>query len=136
VRHLHDLSLDDVKLDSPSRWPRDDWFVSPLVARLLGLSAISVIAILPGLQGFVDLTKMSFWPRLPWGILGVLSPVGSFFLWISMWRYWLRLDDSSVWMKRASFVALLIALWYGAVVYYLCVYLPQLAQRRGRLRFD
>lgn len=75
---------------------------------------------------------MSFWTRLPWGILGVLGPIGLLFLWFGMWRYWVRVDDSNLWAKRAWFVVLLVGFWYGSVLYYLFAYLPQVI-RRGKM---
>jgi len=108
---------------------RDDRIGSRPTAKIFGIAAIFVIAVLPVYLGLVDLTKMSLWQRFPWAILTILGPIGGFFIWLGLWRYWLRVDDSSRWMKRASFFVLLVGLWYGAIVYFLWVYLPQLSRK-------
>lgn len=117
-------------------WPprnllRDEWLVSTQASRLFLIAALCVIALLPFFLGLVDPDQMSFWRRLPWGLLGIVGPVSIFFLWIGMWRYWIRIDDSSVWSKRGSFLLLLLGVWYGATIYYFFFYLPQTSQKRN-----
>jgi hypothetical protein len=41
-----------------------------------------------------------------------------------MWHYWGECDSSSPAARRAWFFVLIFGLWYGAVLYYLFVYLP------------
>ena len=113
----------------PDSWLRDDWLVSRLSMRLFLLSALLVMGVTPIFLG-VDTTKMTFWQRLPWGILGIIGPFGLIFLWLGMWRYWVRIDESSAWLKRIWFVVLLIGFWWGALFYYFLAYLPQEIQRR------
>jgi hypothetical protein len=112
----------------PSSLLRDDWLISRLSMKLFFLSALLVIAMTPIFIG-VDTTKMTFLQRLPWGILGVVGPVGLFFLWLGMWRYWVRLDDSRRWVKQVWFVVLLIGFWWGSVLYFFLVYLPRMIRR-------
>ncbi len=111
---------------------RDDRIASRPTAKLFGFAAISVIFVLPVLLGYVNLTKLPFWQRFPWATLTVLGPIGSIFIWFGMWRYWVRVDDSGVWIKRLSFLVLLVGFWYGAIVYFLCVYIPQ-RSRMGKI---
>jgi len=111
---------------------RDDWLVSRRASRFFFISAICVIALIPVFAGAVDSTKMSFLHRVPWAILGIVGPVAIFVLWLGMWAYWVRLDDSSHWAKRAWFLVLLLGFWYGSVLYYFFAYLPQVT-RRGRV---
>jgi uncharacterized BrkB/YihY/UPF0761 family membrane protein len=115
----------------PSSLLRDDWLVSRLSMKLFFLSALLVIAMTPVFMGVIDTNKMTFLQRLPWGILGVVGPLGLFFLWLGMWRYWVRLDDSKRWMKRVSFAVLLIGFWWGSVLYFFLVYLPRMIRRRS-----
>ena len=110
---------------------RDDRIGSSPTAKLFCVAAICVIFVLPVYLGFVNLTKLSFWQRFPWATLTVLGPIGGVFIWFGMWRYWARIDSSGVWMKRASFLVLLVGLWYGAIVYYLFIYLPQRSRMRN-----
>jgi hypothetical protein len=65
------------------------------------------------------------------GIFGILAPAGLFLLWDGMRQYWLRCDQSSNAMHKASFWLMLFGLWYGALVYYALVYLPR-TLREGR----
>src|SRR5580700_3211968 len=84
-----------------SRWLfRDDRLVSRPYAVLFAISSILVLAMIPLILGRLDPAKMSFWTRLPLGLLGVFGPLALFFLWIGMWTYWVRIDDSNRWAKR------------------------------------
>jgi hypothetical protein len=103
----------------------DDWIVTPQAAKLFLLCCVCVLMLTPIFFGLVNVDQMSYWARLPWGILGIVGAVAIFFLWIGMWRYWARLDRSNLWIKRASFVVLLFGFWYGAIIYCALVYFPQ-----------
>jgi uncharacterized BrkB/YihY/UPF0761 family membrane protein len=109
----------------------NDWLKKRQAAYLFAISTLLVFALVPVFLGRVHTNSMSFWTRLPWGILGILGPIALFFLWIGMWLYWVRVDNSSPWKKRLSFVVLLAGFWWGSCIYYLAVYLPQ-AMRRSR----
>jgi hypothetical protein len=112
----------------PSSWLRDDWLISRRTTILFFVSAVLVIALTPVFRG-MDTTNLTFWQRLPWGILGIVGPIGLFFLWLGMWRYWVRLDRSSTWMKRIWFLVMLIGFWWGSVLYYFFAYLPQVMDK-------
>ncbi len=73
---------------------KDNWLVTRKAANLFLLSTIFVLASLPVFFGQIGPNKLTFWSRLPWGIEGLLGPFSIFFLWIGMWRYWYRLDNS------------------------------------------
>ncbi len=115
----------------PGSWLTDDLLVSRWTPIFFLLSAICIVALTPIFRGSVDIEKMSFWMRLPWTILAIFGTFGLFFLWLGMWRYWVRLDDSSVWAKRVWFLILLVGFWWASCLYYFLVYLPQVI-RRGR----
>jgi hypothetical protein len=85
-------------------------------------------------MGRIDTTKMSFWMRLPWGLMGIVGPIGLFFLLLGMWRYWMRLDDSGPAAKRFWFFVLLVGFWYGSVLYFYSVYLPQVFRKSNSER--
>ena len=76
-----------------------------------------------------DPSKMPLLYRVPWGMFGIFAPVALIGLFLGMWRYWVKFDDSGKWIKRASFVLLLVGFWWGSAVYYFMVYLPQLRRR-------
>jgi hypothetical protein len=104
---------------------RDDWLTTAQAARLFLLAALLVLALTAVLFGSIDTTRMSLWARLPVGVLGVLGPIALFFLWFGMWRYWARIDNSSRWAKRMSFIVLLVGFWWGSCLYCFFVYLPR-----------
>lgn len=54
------------------------------------------------------------------------------YLHIGMWLYWLGFDDGSKTAKTLWFVALVIGMWYGSLLYFLCVYLPGYRRMRDR----
>lgn len=109
---------------------RDDWLVSRQASRLFFVSAVLVLLLTPVSLGWVDIPKMTFFQRLPWGILGVAGPVGMMFLWLGMWRYWFRLDDSGAWNKRFWFIVLLFGFWWGSCLYFFFAYLPRVTRVR------
>ena len=104
---------------------RDDWLITPQAAGLFFASTILVLALTPVFLGDVITANMPLWKRIPWSILGVVGPLALFFLWIGMWRYWARVDDSRAYAKRLWFLILLVGLWYGSCLYCYFVYLPQ-----------
>ena len=110
-------------------WFSDDWLITQRAAKLFLVSTLLVLAVTPILLGRINTQTMSFWARLPWGILGVLGSVALFFLWFGMWRYWARVDNSSRWVKRIWFLLLLVGFWWGSCLYCLFLYLPQVFRR-------
>ncbi len=59
--------------------------------------------------------------------IGAVGAVGILLLYVSMWYFLIRVDRSSRWSKRVSFLVLLVGLIYGGLIYYLLVYLRQVA---------
>lgn len=110
-------------------WFKDEWLITRKAAKLFLVSAFFVLALTPVFLGMIDTNKLSFWKRLPWGILGVLGPIALFFLWFGMWRYWARIDNATEWAKRVWFLVLLIGFWWGSCLYCFFVYLPQVFRR-------
>ena len=114
-------------------WFSDDWIVSVIAQRLFLVSTLLVFALTPLFLGQIDVSHMSFSGRLPWGILAIIGPVGMFFLWLGMWRYWARIDDSRQGSKRLWFLVLLIGFWYGSCLYFYFVYCRQVTRRQRPL---
>src|SRR5579862_1443080 len=96
----------------------DDWLTTRLTNRLFLVSALCVLAFTVEYLLKIDPAKMPFWQGLPFGLTGIVEPFGIIFLWLGMWRYWIRLDESSPWAKRASFVLLLVGFFWGSLIYY------------------
>jgi hypothetical protein len=108
---------------------KDEWLVSKVAVKLFFVSTLFVLALTPAFLGRLDTSTMSFGMRLPWAIVGFVGPFALFFLWFGMWRYWLRLDESGLLVKRFWLVILLVGFWYGACLYYLFGYVPQVAKK-------
>jgi hypothetical protein len=106
-------------------WFKDNWLITREAARLFAISTLLVLASIPFFLGKVETQAMSFWTRLPWGILFLFGPIAIFFLWFGMWRYWARIDWTSGSARRMWFVILLIGFWWGSCLYCVFVYLPQ-----------
>lgn len=122
-------------------WKRvtDEWLVSKSACTLFGLAAVIILAITA--IAFAGLPEGEVTPagNLGFGILGVLGAVGIFFLWGGMWKFWSHLDSSARWVRRVAFAILVVGVWYGAILYFLLVYLPSVCKDgfgRGRVRED
>ena len=118
-------------------WFHDDWLVTRLAMTLFVLATMIVLILIPMVFGWVNPNALAFWPNLVLGIFGVVAPIAIFFLMFGMWRFWLRVDDSGRWVKRLSFLALLVGIWwwYALCLYCWMVYLPK-AIRKNRVRIQ
>ena len=112
-------------------WYKDAWLLSRQAAYLFFGSTLLVLSLTPLFLGWLDPSRMSFWSRLPLGILWTAAPIALIFLYFGMWRYWVRLDNSSPGTKRIWFVILLVGLWWGSCIYCYFVYLPRTVGREG-----
>ncbi len=111
-------------------WSRlnDEWLVSRRASAYFAASTVVIAAM--STVWFVKIPIQDSGPlsRCFWAIVGVLAAVSIFFLWGGMWRYWMRHDSSKI-SERVWFVLLVFGAWYGAVLYYLLVYLPTRRER-------
>jgi hypothetical protein len=99
-------------------WGRigDGWLVSRDASMLLAASAVASVS------GTVALSWR--WPpRQP--LLIVPVALGGLFLISAMERYWIKCDQGSRMARRIWFFVLTFGLWFGAALYYVFVYLPQ-----------
>ena len=120
-------------------WNRigDRWLVSRYASNMFAAAAI-LIVLVTALLAFNMAQDTGLLSEVFWAIAGVLSGPGAFFIWSGMWRFWSRLDQSSRFARRVWFFMLLIGLWYGAVLYFVLVYMrssrTSLAENRGNAR--
>jgi hypothetical protein len=119
------MSLDHIGPFGFYNWFKDDWLVSRRAVKLFFVAALFVLGTIPIFLGKIDPAKLAFWMRFPLGIEGIMGPISIFFVWIGMWRYWIRLDNSSKLAKQVSFFILLFGMFYGSVIYYFSVYRSQ-----------
>jgi hypothetical protein len=101
----------------------DEWLVSRKASRLFGAAAMAIALLTPLFLGWVTSEGPGLVRSIYWGILGIAGGLGVFFLWEGMWRYWIRCDPSPRWARRIWFLVLIVGVWWGAVLYYLLVYL-------------
>jgi hypothetical protein len=114
---------------------RDEWLVSRQAVKLfiaatllvLALTAMFGIMIMCGVE---NTNGMPFMLRLPIGILAIAGTMALFFVWLGMWRFWLRIDSSGKAAKRLWFGLLLLGFWYASCLYVYAVYLPQASRAR------
>jgi len=106
----------------------DDWLATRLAAILFFFSTFCVLVFTPVFPN-LNASLIYLWQRILSTVLALVVTVGIFFLWIGMWRYWMRLDRSRVWVKRMWFLVLLVGFWWGSCLYYFLGYLPQVIRR-------
>ena len=96
---------------------------------VLGIAAVlsAVVAPMP----YVDLRydALSRPQQVLLASIGAIGALAVVVLLVGMWLYWLKCDRSGKNTRIMWFVALLIGLPYGAIPYYICVYLPSLRRR-------
>jgi putative flippase GtrA len=102
----------------------DEWLVSRTACALFGGAAFLGVALTTLLVTVPPDGEPTLALRVAWGALGVSGTMGLFFLWSGMWVFWKKCDSSSRWVRRLSFAILVVGLCYGAVVYFLLVFLP------------
>ena len=113
---------------------RDGWLQGRQAVRMFLVATILVLAITPIWLGLADPARMPPVVRATYTIVAMVGTVATFFLWLGMWRYWVRLDDSPRMAKRVWFVVLLFGFWWGSCLYYLCVYRPRVTGAGPRER--
>jgi hypothetical protein len=113
-----------------SLWDRvgDRWLASKAACVLFALSslAVTLMTVAFALELVRDSGPFS---ETLWGAAGVFAALSVFFLWSGMWRFWTKLDHSSSFARRCWFVVMLIGFWYGAILYFLFVYIPHVGRR-------
>ncbi len=117
-------------------WPWvsiDRWIIGHQGVLLFTLSALCSLALTPIFLGWIHPARMSYSLRIFWAALEILGPIGLVLIYFGMWLYWVRLDGSRVWTKRAWFVILLVGPWYGSCLYCFFVYLPQVLAREKKV---
>ena len=108
---------------------KDEWLVSAQALKLFLVAIPFGLALTPVFLGWIGVTNATDLARLFWGVVGVIGTIGLLFLWLGMWRYWMRLDTSKPAIKRLSFVVLFLGIWYGSMIYYFWIYRPQVISR-------
>jgi membrane protease YdiL (CAAX protease family) len=117
-------------------WRRisDEWLMSKAASVLFAISSGVIALVTAALLSGVLLAEDSSAGKLLWAIAGSSCGIGIFFLWGGMWRYWMKGKPPNRVARRIWFVLMVVGVWYGAVLYYIFVYLPS-ARKSDRERF-
>lgn len=113
-------------------WNKFDerWIGTRLAARWLLIATLFVLTTLPLFFG--NLPSSGVLRNVYGGVAGIGGTISIFYVWIGMWKYWARLDESGRWSKRFWFAVMLIGFWYGSCLYCWCAYLPQVIRSDQR----
>lgn len=106
----------------------DEWFFSHSARLSFFVATLFVLGLTPVLWGALP-QHPSFWLNLLFGLSGVFGTFALFYLYLGMWRFWIRIDSSAKRVKGFWFAVLLLGLWWGSAVYFYLSYLFQ--TRRG-----
>ena len=107
-------------------WKRvsDEWLRSRTATVLFGMSACVVVGVTVAfIVDKIPVNEPSIPINIFWGGVGMLGAFSIFFIWGGMLSYWTRCDSSVPVVRRFWFFLLVIGIWYGAVFYYLLVYM-------------
>ena len=114
------------------RFLSEDWLVGKRAAVLFGFFLAVIVGMTAALYNSERIPQAGVLGTSLWAVGGVLAGLGIFFLWGGMWRYWIDCDPSSRAARRFWFLVLLLGIWYGAVLYYALVYLPNTRRSGGK----
>jgi hypothetical protein len=107
-------------------WKRvsDEWLLSRTATLLFGMSACVVVGLTAVfIVDKIPVNEPGIAINIFWGTVGVFGAFSIFFIWGGMLSYWTRCDSSTRVVRRLRFFLLVIGIWYGAVLYYLLVYI-------------
>jgi hypothetical protein len=101
---------------------------------LLGIAAGLSVGAIVLVNANLHLNELSTPEREALSCAGAAAALGVASLLAGMWLYWIKCDPSSRRWKTIWFFALLLGLPYGAVPYYLFVYLPAVTHKLHHLK--
>jgi prepilin signal peptidase PulO-like enzyme (type II secretory pathway) len=117
-------------------WVKDEWLVSRWGQRAFVWSSVLTLALTATLVSLnvmdTNTNELPFGLRLPLGLLGMAGALACVSIWLGMWRYWIRFDNSPLWAKRIWFLVLIAGVMWGGCLYFYFVYMPQMRKRGGR----
>jgi hypothetical protein len=116
-----------------SRWIfAEQRLVSRRYVVLFAVGQLCAFVTLWGMRAGIVIEREVWWKRYPLALAAVIGICGILLTCIGMWWFWARYDDSGKWAKRIWFAVLLVGFWGGTVLYYFCVYAPQVLSGRAR----
>ena len=107
------------------KWVTKECLTSRAARILFAASAVTIIAATAlYFDSAVTFEREGLVSQASYAVVGILIPAGVFLLWDGMRQYWLRCDPSPEAIHKRYFWIMLFGLWYGALIYYGLVYLP------------
>jgi len=94
-------------------------------AALLGVATVLSLAAIVLRYTEINFNALSRPALVGMSLLGAAVAFGGFSLLVGMWFFWVKCDTSPKWQRAVWFVLLLFGFFYGAVLYYFVVYLPE-----------
>ena len=82
----------------------------------------------------LDFSTLSHLAVVALSLLGAAVAIGGFSLLTGMWLFWVKCDASPRWQRSGWFFILLFGFFYGAVLYYLVVYVPKVKKALSNQR--
>jgi hypothetical protein len=108
----------------------DEWLVSRNASALFAVSSVLILGMTAASYNYFPTQNTGMFIADFWCAAVILCAAGIPFLWGGMWRYWMIGGASNGSARRIWFFFLAFGLWYGAVFYYVFVYLPATHGRR------
>ncbi len=108
----------------------DRLLVSKYGVLVLSLAWGVILMATIALEAYPLSDDVSLGERTAWGVAGVLFAISGFVLWGGMLRFWFHWDSSGHRVRLLSLLLLVGAAWYGAMVYFVLVYLPSALRNR------
>jgi hypothetical protein len=113
-------------------WKRlgQEWLVSRSASTLFAICSLLTLVVTFILYiGIPSASALSTPSIVLIGVAGFAGPFAMFFLWGGMLRFWMQGEPSSRGVRKFWFLLLILGFCYGAVLYYVFVYLS--SSRRG-----
>ena len=107
----------------------DDWLLSRRAVRTFLFCVLMTLALTPVFLGALANVPVTPANQIALGVGGVVGSLALISLWVGMWRFWARFDNSPRSAKRGWFVFLLVGGWYASCAYYVLVYRPQVLRK-------
>lgn len=109
----------------------DRLLVSKYGVLVFSLAWIVILTATIALEAYPPRDNLTLGERTAWGVAGVLFAISGFALWGGMLRFWSHWDSSAGSARIVMFLLLIGAAWYGAMVYFLLIYIPSDSRKRS-----
>jgi hypothetical protein len=115
-------------------WNRvsDEWVTSVRAAYLFGVAALLICLLTAYWLGVISIHETGIAGNIVAAIVGVCSVLSIPFLWGGMRKYQEMRNRGRARKSKAIRFAMLVGVWYSAIIYFIVVYLPTRTQALTR----